>query len=76
MKLYSYYCLSLQKWCSHDYKIHGLWPDYDANSYPSYCTNTPFNLEELKLSWNIGTIALTTILLLCISTNGPNTALV
>ena len=50
MKLYAYYCLALQTWCSTDYKIHGLWPDYDATSYPSYCGETPFDLEELKRS--------------------------
>ena len=50
MKLYAYYCLALQTWCSIDYKIHGLWPDYDATSYPSYCGETPFSLEELKKS--------------------------
>jgi hypothetical protein len=50
MKLYAYYCLALQNWCSIDYKIHGLWPDYDATSYPSYCGETPFSLEELKKS--------------------------
>jgi ribonuclease I len=50
MNLYRYYCLALQKWCSSDSKIHGLWPDYNANSYPSYCNKTPFDLEELKRS--------------------------
>ena len=50
MKLYFFYCLALQKWCSTDFKIHGLWPDYNANSYPSYCSETPFNLEELQKS--------------------------
>jgi ribonuclease I len=50
MNLYIYYCLALQKWCSTDYKIHGLWPDYNADSYPSYCSDTPFNLAELQQS--------------------------
>ena len=50
MKLYAFYCLALQDWCSIDYKIHGLWPDYDATSYPSYCSDIPFDLEELKKS--------------------------
>ena len=57
MKLYAFYCLALQDWCSIDYKIHGLWPDYDATSYPSYCSDIPFDLEELKKStMNIGTL--------------------
>lgn len=50
MKPYAFYCLAFQTWCSTEYKIHGLWPDYDATSYPSYCTNVPFNLEELEKS--------------------------
>jgi ribonuclease I len=50
MKLYTFYCLALQNWCSTDYKIHGLWPDYDADSYPSFCSEIPFNLEELQKS--------------------------
>jgi len=50
MKPYAFYCLAFQTWCSPDYKIHGLWPDYDATSYPSYCTDTPFDLDELKKS--------------------------
>ena len=50
MKSYAFYCLAFQTWCSSEYKIHGLWPDYDATSYPSYCTNVPFDLEELKKS--------------------------
>jgi ribonuclease I len=50
MKPYAFYCLAFQTWCSPGYKIHGLWPDYDATSYPSYCTDTPFDLDELKKS--------------------------
>ena len=50
MKLYNFYCLALQDWCSVDYKIHGLWPDYDATTYPSYCSDVPFDLDELKKS--------------------------
>ena len=50
MKPYAFYCLAFQTWCSPEYKIHGLWPDYDATSYPSYCTDTPFDLDELKKS--------------------------
>jgi ribonuclease I len=50
MKPYAFYCLAFQTWCSDDYKIHGLWPDYDATTYPSYCTDVPFDLDELKTS--------------------------
>jgi len=50
MQFYTFYCLAFQKWCSTDYKIHGLWPDYNANSYPSYCNDTPFDLQQLEKS--------------------------
>lgn len=50
MKPYTFYCLALQNWCSIDYKIHGLWPDYDNIHYPSYCSNTPFDWDKLKQS--------------------------
>mgnify|MGYP000273053877 CR=1 FL=1 len=42
--------LALQKWCSSEYKIHGLWLDYDTTSYPSYCSDVPFDFEELQKS--------------------------
>jgi ribonuclease I len=50
MKSYTFYCLALQNWCSVDYKIHGLWPDYDVTTYPSFCSDTPFDWDELKKS--------------------------
>jgi len=50
MKPYAFYCLALQKWCSQDYKIHGLWPDYNDATFPSYCSNIPFDLDQLKQS--------------------------
>lgn len=34
---YQYYELSIQKWCQDSYQIHGLWPQYDSNSWPSNC---------------------------------------
>ena len=47
-------CLS----CRTDFTIHGLWPDYNDGSYPSFCTNTKFNpskvddlLPELETEW-------------------------
>ena len=50
MKLYNYYLLAFQNWCSSEYQIHGLWSDITPTTYPSYCTNTPFNLTLLKQS--------------------------
>ena len=44
--------------CRNDFTIHGLWPDYNDGSYPSFCTKTKFNpskvddlLPELKAEW-------------------------
>jgi ribonuclease I len=46
---YYTYFLALQK-CNKnsDYTIHGLWIDYYNRSYPQFCNNIPFKLEELK----------------------------
>jgi ribonuclease I len=48
--LYSYYILAIQNWCTIENKIHGLWADLTPTSYPTFCTNTPFDLDQLKLS--------------------------
>lgn len=40
--MYSYYELAIQKWCSDDYNIHGLWPQYNSSSYPSYCSQIEY----------------------------------
>jgi ribonuclease I len=50
MQLYNYYLLAFQNWCSTEYQIHGLWSDINPTTYPSYCTNVPFNLQELQKS--------------------------
>lgn len=36
---FSYYILAVQKWCSTEYMIHGLWPQISASEYPTYCMN-------------------------------------
>ncbi len=57
-KPYNYYVFSIQKWCGKDYQIHGLWPQYDHNTYPTYCTapsyiNVNGDLyEEMNTYWN------------------------
>ena len=47
--LTSYYDLSLKK-ChpSDEWSIHGLWGEYNAQEYPSYCRDIPFNETELN----------------------------
>jgi len=39
---YSYYKLGVQKWCTDKYQIHGLWPQFSTNEYPSYCNKDPY----------------------------------
>ena len=46
-----FYYLSLIKESEYSevpWSIHGLWPQYDPNNYPSYCKNIPFSLDALK----------------------------
>ena len=31
------------------WSIHGLWPQYSNNSYPSYCSNRKFDYSKLEL---------------------------
>jgi ribonuclease I len=58
---YNYYQLAVQKWCGEDqpYQIHGLWPQINPESYPSFCENIPFNqnisdnlLQRMNSDWN------------------------
>ena len=46
---YNYYILAIQKWCDDSYMIHGLWPQYDKDSYPSYCKNVSYSKPTGKL---------------------------
>ena len=39
---YNYYELAVQKWCSDDYMIHGLWPQIDETHYPVYCDDVTY----------------------------------
>ena len=48
--MYNYYSLAVQNWCSSEYLIHGLWADINSTSYPTFCTDSPFDLTELKKS--------------------------
>lgn len=56
-QLYNYYELSIQKWCSDTYMIHGLWPQIDSEHYPSYCEDVEYSepggtlLESMQQYW-------------------------
>lgn len=42
--LYQYYILAIQNWCETPkthYQIHGLWPQYDADTWPENCVGAP-----------------------------------
>ena len=43
-----FYYLSLIKEVDGSFSIHGLWPQYSLNSYPSFCRAVNFNLDKLK----------------------------
>lgn len=54
---YNYYELAIQKWCSDEYNIHGLWPQYNTTSYPVYCESVDYIkpiiiLELMNKYWN------------------------
>ena len=46
---YNYYELAVQKWCSNQYMIHGLWPQYNETSYPEYCTKVNYTVPHGNL---------------------------
>lgn len=56
-KTYNYYEFAVQKWCSDDYKIHGLWPQIDADNYPTYCEPVDYTepsgelLDDMIVNW-------------------------
>ena len=50
---YNFYTLSVQKWCTSEYQIHGLWPQYTAETYPSYCSNTKYQEPNEKLKYKM-----------------------
>ena len=39
---YNYYEFALQKWCSDEYMIHGLWAQIDETHYPVYCEEVSY----------------------------------
>lgn len=45
MKNRCYYLSLLKK--GDEWHIHGLWPQFDANTYPSYCKPVTFDINKL-----------------------------
>ena len=43
-----FYYLSLIKEKDGRFSIHGLWPQYSINSYPKFCKQVKFDINELK----------------------------
>lgn len=41
-----FYYLALFKY-DDKYTIHGLWPNYDDGTYPSFCKNVQFDIKQL-----------------------------
>ena len=56
-KIYNYYVLAVQKWCSSDYMIHGLWPQINSTAYPEYCEEVLYTnptgtlLTDMNIYW-------------------------
>ena len=42
INVYNYYELAVQKWCSNDYMIHGLWPQINSTAYPENCKSVSY----------------------------------
>lgn len=56
--IYNYYELAVQKWCSNDYMIHGLWPQINSTDYPENCKTVSYTepegilLDEMNEYWS------------------------
>ena len=55
LDIYNYYELSVQKWCSSEYMIHGLWPQTNSTSYPEYCKAVSYTNPNGTLLTNMNT---------------------
>lgn len=53
--IYNYYELAVQKWCSDEYMIHGLWPQINATDYPEYCETVSYEKPTGELLTNMNT---------------------
>jgi ribonuclease I len=43
-----FYYLSLIKEQNNTFSIHGLWPQYTKQSYPTYCKNVTFDIKNIE----------------------------
>lgn len=43
-----FYYLSLIKEYDNTFSIHGLWPQYNINQYPTFCKKVNFEIDNLK----------------------------
>ena len=53
--VYNYYELAVQKWCSSDYMIHGLWPQINSTAYPQDCKTVSYHEPTGTLLTNMNT---------------------
>ena len=52
-KIYNYYELAVQKWCSSEYMVHGLWPQINSTAYPEYCKDVSYVKPKGELLINM-----------------------
>ena len=43
-----FYYLSLIKEKNNNFSIHGLWPQYTINKYPTFCKNVNFDVNKIQ----------------------------
>ena len=53
--IYNYYELAVQKWCSSEYMIHGLWPQINSTAYPENCKTVSYTEPTGELLANMNT---------------------
>ena len=62
--IYNYYELAVQKGCSLDYMIHGLWPQINSTAYPENCKTVSYTKPTGDLLTNMNTYLLLYYLIL------------
>lgn len=46
--VYKSYRFELQRWCSEEFKIHGLWPECSSSDYPTFCPGPSYNETQIE----------------------------